>query len=245
MEQDSAVKMARFIQSSVETREMFHWAAPAEVIKATKVYCGAFYGSNLWDLWGEKAKQVYTAWNTAVKLARGCPQWTRTYMVQQMLCCGQTSARVDILSRYVNFFHSLRKSSCHEVRMLSRFLARDVQSVTGKNLQLISEASGLNLWTASHGRLKGALIARELVEVPLGNRWRLPYLIFLLSQRGEAHNLALEELEDILTKLIDGGGKLRLLFLRFLRTLTKILLILERSQSNIYVVFLLFLLRLI
>ena len=121
-----------------------------------------------------------------------------------MLCCGQTSARVDILSRYVNFFHSLRKSSCREVQVLSRFLARDVQSVTGKNLLLISEASGLNPWTASQSRLKAALIAGESVEVPQEDRWRLPYLSSLLSQRGEAHNLALEELEDTLTKLIDS-----------------------------------------
>ena len=49
-----------------------------------------------------------------------------------------------------------------------------------------------------------ALIAGEAVEVPLEDRWRLPYLSSLLSQRGEAHNLALEELEDILTKLIDS-----------------------------------------
>ena len=144
MEQDAGVKRARFIQSSVETRELFHWAAPAEVLKATKIYCGSFYGSNLWDLGGDKAKQVYNAWNTTVKLAWGCPLWTRTYMVQQLLCCGQTSARVDILCRYANFFHSLRKSSCQEVQVLSRILARDVQSVTGKNLKLISDVSGLN-----------------------------------------------------------------------------------------------------
>ena len=149
MEQDAVVKRARFIQSSVETRTMFQWAAPAELIKATKIYCGSFYGSNLWDLGGDKAKQVYNAWSTSVKLAWGCPQWTRSYFVQQLLCCGQLSAKVDILSRYANFFHSLRKSSCHEVQVLSRLLARDIQSVTGKNLQLIADVSGLNPWTAS------------------------------------------------------------------------------------------------
>ena len=58
--------------------------------------------------------------------------------------------------------------------MLSRFLAKDVQSVTGKNLEHISEASGLNPWTASQARLKAALIAGEAVEVPLQDRWRLP-----------------------------------------------------------------------
>ena len=139
-----------------------------------------------------------------MKLAWGCPQWTRTYMVQQLLCCGQTSARVDILCRYANFFHSLRKSSCQEVQVLSRILARDVQSVTGKNLKLISDVSGLNHWTDSKGRLKAALIAGEAVEVHQQDRWRLPYLCSLLSQRGEAHNQALEEHEDRLTELIDS-----------------------------------------
>ena len=43
MEQDAAVKRDRFVQSSVETREMFKWAAPAEVIKATKIYCAVSY----------------------------------------------------------------------------------------------------------------------------------------------------------------------------------------------------------
>ena len=68
MEQDAAVKRAKFIQSSVEIREQFKFAAPAEVVKALKVYSNSFYGCNLWDLGGDKAKQVYTAWNTAVKL---------------------------------------------------------------------------------------------------------------------------------------------------------------------------------
>ena len=204
MEQDVVMKRARFIQSSVETRELFKWAAPAEVIKATKIYCASFYGSNLWDLGGDKAKQVYSAWNTTVKLAWGCPQWTRTYMVQQLLCCGHTSARVDILCRYVNFFRSLRKSACHEVQVMSRLLARDIQSVTGKNLQYIYDASGLNPWTVSQGRLKAALVAGEVAEVPLQDRWRLTYLRSLLSQRRVAHSLALDEEETRLTKLIDS-----------------------------------------
>ena len=88
--------------------------------------------------------------------------------------------------------------------MLSRILARDVQSVTGKTLKLISDASGLNLWTASKGRLKAAFIAGDAVEIPQQDRWRLPYLYSLLSQRREAHNQALEEHEDRLTELIDS-----------------------------------------
>ena len=127
MEQDAAVKRAKFIQSSVETREMFKWAAPQEVIKAIKVHNSAFYGSCLWDLDGVKANQVYSAWNTTVKLAWGCSQQTRTYIMQQLLSCGYQSERVDILTRFAKFFHSLRASACKEVQILSRFWARDRQ----------------------------------------------------------------------------------------------------------------------
>ena len=49
-----------------------------------------------------------------------------------------------------------------------------------------------------------SLIAGAAVEVPLQDIWCLPYLSSLLSQRGKAHNLALEEFEEILTKLIDS-----------------------------------------
>ena len=204
MEKDTAVKRARFIQSSVETKELFKWAAPAEILKATKVYSTSFYGSNLWDLGGEKANQVYTAWNTAVKMAWGCPIWTRSWIVQQLLCCGHSSARVDILCRYVNFFHSLRRSASHEVKVLSRFLARDVQSNTGRNLQYIQDETGLCPWTASRRGLRDALVAGEVAEVPPQDRWRLPYLGSLLSQRREARTLALEEEENRLSKLIDS-----------------------------------------
>ena len=151
MEQDAAIKRAQFISSSVQIREVFKFAAPSEVLKSMKIYSNSFYGSSLWNLAGEKAKQVYSAWNHTVRLIWGCPLWTRTYFVQQLLCCGQTSAKVDILSRYVKFFHSLRHSASHEVQVLCRYLARDMQSVTGKNLQLVHDLTNLDPWTTSYG----------------------------------------------------------------------------------------------
>ena len=204
MEQDAAIKRAKFISSSVQIREVFKFAAPAEVVKSMQIHSTSFYGSCLWDLDGEKAKQVYSAWNQSIKLIWGCPLWTRTYFVQQLLCCGHTSAKVDILSRYVKFFHSLRNSASQEVKILSRYLARDVQSVTGKNLQLVKSISKLNPWTTSYGKLKEAFVAAEMVEVPEQDRWRLPYLFSLLAQRGDAKHSAVVAEETRLGELIDS-----------------------------------------
>ena len=121
-----------------------------------------------------------------------------------MLFAGQSSARVDILCRYVKFFHGLRRSASQEVQFLCRYLARDVLSVTGKNLRYIEEESGLNCLTASRGKLRAALEVSEAVEVPEQDRWRLSYLSSLLSQRREAYNKALEDKVDVLTELINS-----------------------------------------
>ena len=124
--------------------------------------------------------------------------------MQQILSCGFTSARVDILCMFAKFFKSLRENTSKEVQVLSRFLARDVQSVTGKNLQLLLDLTGLNPWTASQARLRDVLVAEEAVEVPAQDTWRVPYLYSLLSQRGEAKILASEELVEELTDLINS-----------------------------------------
>lgn len=204
MDQDTLIKRAKFIQESVKTRELFKFAAPSEVVKALKVYNSSFYGSSLWNLNGDKTRQVYTAWNTAVKLAWGCPQQTRSFFLDNLLSCGFSSAKVDILSRFVKFYHSLRHSACHEVQVLALLFGRDVKSTIGRNLRYIQEETNLNPWNCSQSKLKATLIERNWVGVPPMDNWRLPYLCKLLTQRREAFNMAMEEEEERLSDLIDS-----------------------------------------
>ena len=44
----------------------------------------------------------------------------------------------------------------------------------------------------------------EMVTVPVQDRWSLPYLSTLLSQRREAYNMTIEDEEKRLTDLIDS-----------------------------------------
>ena len=53
---------------------------------------------------------------------------------------------------------------------MSRFVARDRQTVTGKNLWLVQKLSNLNPWTVSSRRLKTALQAEEHVTVSVSDR---------------------------------------------------------------------------
>ena len=90
--------------------------------------------SRLWDLGGEKAGTVYSAYRTAVKLIWQCPRHTKTFLMQQVLSGSHTSARTDVLARYGKFVHSLLSSASFEVRVIVRLVAWDLQTVTARNI---------------------------------------------------------------------------------------------------------------
>ena len=85
-----------------------------------------------------------------------------------------------------------------------RFLARDVQSVTGRNLLYIQECAQVNPWNSNYFRVKDALVASELVEVPELDRWRIRYLCSLLNQRRDAKKFDLEAEVTLLESLISS-----------------------------------------
>ena len=83
LERDILSKRAGFIDQSVDIRETFGFASPAEVLRAVELYGGSHYGSMLWELDSKAAHQYYNAWNTCVKLAWQVPRATHTYFVDQ------------------------------------------------------------------------------------------------------------------------------------------------------------------
>ena len=99
MDYDASVARAKFIDQSVETQQAFSFASPVETLRAYSVYCSSHYGSMLWDFESDSARQYFNSWTTAVKLAWHCPRGTRAYLVQQVLACGGSIERVDIMAR--------------------------------------------------------------------------------------------------------------------------------------------------
>ena len=61
MDQDATVKRAKFIQSSVEIRELFKFAAPEEILKSLKIYSNSFlllWFKSLGPGWGQSQPGV-------------------------------------------------------------------------------------------------------------------------------------------------------------------------------------------
>jgi hypothetical protein len=180
MEHDTWTARAKFIDKSVSVRDMFSFARPAEVLSAMVTYCCDFYGSNLWDLYGDRAEQCYRAWSTAVKLTWEMPRTTHTWVVDNLLSCKLASARERILANYVGFLNRLRSSASWEVCVLSETQTRDAGSVTGRNTINIRQEFGRDPRGMTSGELKDLY---RYGGVPEGEGWKLELLRDMLWDR--------------------------------------------------------------
>ena len=86
MEHDSNCKRGRFIENTTAIRETFEFADPIQKLQAIQIYCCDLYGSNLWNLFGPRADQMFRCWNTSVKLCWDVPRETHTFIVRQLAC---------------------------------------------------------------------------------------------------------------------------------------------------------------
>ena len=179
MHQDTKIRRAIFIDCSVEVREQLSYADPAEVLRATAVYCCDGYGAMLWP-----AQQYFRAWNTAVKLTHRVSRKTFTYLTEDFLAGSETSLRNQVLGRFPGFMSSLLESPSPEVRFLARVTVADKASVTSENCQYVERLTGLSPVKYCLARIKSAL---PRLAVPPEQQWRMGLLSSLLALRKEKY----------------------------------------------------------
>ena len=124
--------------------------------------------------------------------------------MQNCLAPGLTSARTEVLARFVTFFRGLRFAPSHEVRTAALLSARDLRSVTGRNISLVAQMSGLDPWTANTNTVREALREREQVRTAERDIWRVDYLKKLVTQRQTLHYNAMKEEAEAIKLLIDS-----------------------------------------
>ena len=174
MEHDCKCKRAKFIDSSTNIRETFDFADQKQMLNAVEIYCSDFYGSMLWDLYGDEAAKFFRCWNTLCKLCWDLPRSTPVYFVDNLLSCGFPSIRKQIVVRYVKFFRSLLKSPCKEVAVLARVVGQDASSVTGRNLLNIHQETQLRPTSSPISKFHEIL--SKPTDVPPGSKWKIPLL---------------------------------------------------------------------
>ena len=208
MRQDCRERRAQFIDTSSRIREAFSFAHPVEQILAVEKYCTAVYGSSLWDLGGQEAGMMVSAWRTGHKLAWDVPRNCHTYLVDEVLTVGVANLEASLLLRFHGFFQGLIASPSHEVAVVALLAARDQRSTLGSNLTRLQNLTGLDPWVAGRCQVKAALQLTTRREVPELDFWRPMLLQKLLSTRLEAHYSADKEEEEriatLITSLVTG-----------------------------------------
>ena len=200
MEFDANMKRGQFIDNSVKIQETFSFANPPELLQAVQTYAGHWYGAMLWDLYGEKAGQLYRSWNTSVKVAWDVPRATHTYLVDNLLSCGLLNVKQQLVSRFVNFFRSLLKSQSTEVKVVASIVARCARSITGRNLKNIQLETKMDPWREEAWKIRQSV---KLEEVPDREGWRVQYLAKLIRAKQEMETRCepVEEIERLIGSL--------------------------------------------
>ena len=115
-----------------------------------------------------------------MELVWDVPRACHNYLVDNLLAANFVSTRRQILGRYVKFLKGLLSSRSKEVVLVANIVARDKASVTGRNLEMLREETGLNPWSATPAQIRESLPKKE---VPQQDRYRLGLLEKYLSTR--------------------------------------------------------------
>ena len=142
---------------------------------------------------------MFRCWNTTVKLVWGVPRSTHTYFVEHLLGLGLPTVSHKLKCQYVGYFQKLKGSASKEVRILSEIVARDAQSVTGRNLQKIKQEYSLDPWSSPVSSFKQTDVSQPIPET---DSWRIEFLGKLLAQRIEMELCDDDSTET--SKLIDS-----------------------------------------
>ena len=118
---DCRLRRAAYIGQTTELLGIFQYAHPVQKLKAIQTYACALYGSNLWNLYGSSAGQVYKCWNISVRDAWGVPRLTRTYIVDNLLSGSLPPIKQVVIRRYVRFVQGLMTSSNPVLSILSQW----------------------------------------------------------------------------------------------------------------------------
>ena len=135
-QKDASSKRAQFIDRNINLNQEFSLAHPELKSRINQIYNSSFYGSVLWDLKGEKTKQLINSWSFAVREMWNLPFNAHRGFVEPL---GGFHAQVLIFSRYIGFLQSTRKSNKMVVKYLLEKVLLDLNTITGQNVRYILE----------------------------------------------------------------------------------------------------------
>ena len=144
-------------------------------MKLVSIYLTSFYGSNLWDLFGDSAERLYSSWNIMVRYCYDIPRTSHRYLIEPI--SGTTHLKVKLIKRFNQFYKTLFTCDRPNLKYLANLQKSDYRSTFGRNVRNIcldskvENISDVDISDVSY------------VSVPDEEEWRIPLVKELLEIR--------------------------------------------------------------
>ena len=134
-DQDVIVKRAQFINKNMELNQEFSFASGRSKFIISNIYNSHFYGSPIWDIFGNATNSFLKSYNRAVRVTFNLPLTTHRNLIEPISQCHHLMT--VLASRFLGFLVKIRESDKIIPKMLLNHVMRDVRSTTGSNLRKI------------------------------------------------------------------------------------------------------------
>ena len=98
---DLLMKRGQFISKLHVFRQEFGNVDPIVYMELVSIYLSSFYGSNLWDLYGEDTEKLYKTWNIMIRMTFGLPREANKYLVEPI--SKKPHLKIQLIKRFLSF----------------------------------------------------------------------------------------------------------------------------------------------
>ena len=151
------------------------------------IFTLSFYGSPLWNLFSDEVERLYRSYNIAVRIAYKVDRATRTFLIEPLT--QSYHPHTLLCSRFFKFHQTNLNCNKPTIRMLATLYQKDLRTVYGNNLRMISNICSQDIDNLTTMEIKNKVKYRSL---PKDEEWRIPILMEMLFSR--ENNIAIDGL---------------------------------------------------
>lgn len=160
--------------------------------RLNQIYNSSFYGSMLWDLKGEKVKQLVNSWSVSVREMWNLPRETHRTFIEPL---GGPHAQTQIYSRYIGFIKSIRKCKKKAAIYLLEKVLYDLNTTTGQNVRhILNEAQEVDIFKINLAKFKRQF---KFHEMPTDDMWKVNMVREITDIQQSVLVLGMEDDEDV------------------------------------------------
>ena len=146
----------------------FYFAHPLTKVRINNIFNSYFYGSALWDLFGNEATRLEKSWNVSMRIMLGIPRNSHRYFVEPL--SDTKHIMFSLFKRYIKFVDSIASSSKMALKKMLSTIRYDCRSNTGQNLRKLMLIAGKSSVIDLKKEDFDNLIYNE---IPVGDEWKI------------------------------------------------------------------------